>query len=81
MRREKRVKTTGSERSEHRYPDLKLLLLPAPGLTLLKYNVDITSTLKDMGPSVIHLFNINRIINIGLENIEFLFCGNCFQCY
>ena len=48
---------------------------PANGLTLSKNCADTTSTSKDIGPPIIHLFNINKIINIGLGNIEFCSVG------
>ena len=46
---------------------MKLLVSPASGLALSTYCVDTTSFLKDIGPPVIHLSNINTIMNIGLE--------------
>lgn len=69
-------KNTGSKTSKHTIPELKLLGSHTSRLTLSKYCVDTCSTLKDIGPPVIHLINIKKIKNIGLENIECLFCGD-----
>lgn len=66
---EKDNKNTGSEISKHTIPELKLLGSHTSRLTLSKYCVDTSSTLKDIGPPVIYLFNKKKIKNIGLENI------------
>lgn len=47
-----------------------MLGLLASSLTLSKYCVGTSSTLKDIGPPVVYLFNVTRIANIGLGNIE-----------
>lgn len=51
---------------------------PAIGLTLSKYLLIQLLSLKNKGPHIhlIHLSNINKMINIGLGNIECLICGN-----
>lgn len=58
------MKTSHFEKSKHPTLERKLSGSPARGLTLSTYCVDATSTLKDIGPSELHLFNKNTVIKI-----------------
>lgn len=77
---EKDNKNTGSETSKHTIPELKLLGSHTSRLTLSKYCVDTRSTLKDIGPPVIHLINIKKLKTSGSKTLNVCFVGtNIFR--